>query len=119
MISCLTFSWSRRKFKVIDGMYRVEALRLLPPRRKRPNAKFPLSCKPTYRRPLPPELLAYAASVANATASSIVPTVYIDVLDGTMSWRIIYQMFKNEPLLEIRNYYHNVNWNGAKEYFLV
>ena len=68
---------------------------------------------------LPPELLAYAASVANATASSIVPTVYIDVLDGTMSWRIIYQMFKNEPLLEIRNYYHNVNWNVGEEYFLV
>ena len=68
---------------------------------------------------LPPELLAYAASVANATASSIVPTVYIDVLDGTMSWRIIYQMFKNEPLLEIRNYYHNVNWSNGEEYFLV
>ena len=68
---------------------------------------------------LPPELLAYAASVANATASSIVPTVYIDVLDGTMSWRIIYQMFKNEPLLEIRNYYHNANWNVGEEYFLV
>jgi hypothetical protein len=29
MISCLTFSWSRRKFKVIDGMHRVEAMKEL------------------------------------------------------------------------------------------
>ena len=76
---------------------------------------------------LRPELLAYAASVANATASSIVPTVYIDQLDGTvylswmcMSWQIVF--LKNKPLLEIRNYYHNVNWHNdadQKEYFLV
>ena len=71
---------------------------------------------------LPPELLAYAASVANATASSIVPTVYIDQLDGTvyLSWPVF---LKNKPsLLEIRNYYHNVNWHNdadQKEYFLV
>ena len=46
---------------------------------------------------LRPELLAYAASVAYATASSIVPTVYINQLDGTMylswmciSWQIIF-----------------------------
>jgi hypothetical protein len=77
---------------------------------------------------LRPELLAYAASVANATASSIVPTVYIDQLDGTvylswmcMSWQIVF--LKNKPsLLEIRNYYHNVNWHNdadPREYFLV